>query len=223
MPDDEGAFIEKQNELDDLIQQSGAKPEIKNALSDGWRQYYQLGRAQRLLDGSLEGLPGDTKTSYVNRGINGKKLLSGLKTWIADPKVGRTGVAQALGGEDRLKALEEIGNKTSTNTGRAGVNQVARFVAKSLAGAVGAKVGYASAGWVGGSVGAKIGWEAPTVAAGATSRVFKAMMANPNIARNLIFAADSGAKPENYGPLIATMIQKWETDASREQQAEEAQ
>jgi hypothetical protein len=48
--------------------------------------------------------------------------------------------------------------------------------------------------------------------------VMKAFTTNPKIAQNFLFALQSGATPARYGPLIATMIQKWQTDASREKQ-----
>jgi len=110
-----------------------------------------------------------------------------------------------------------------TNAGRSQVNTVARFVAKSLVGMAGAKLGYESASWVGGSVGAKIGWEAPQFAATATSKVFKAMMNDPKIAHNLLFAAESGARPEFYGPMIASMIVKNQTEAADQERAEQIQ
>jgi hypothetical protein len=37
-----------------------------------------------------------------------------------------------------------------------------------------------------------------------------------------MFALESGATAKRYGPFIAEMIQKNQTDASRERQAEEA-
>jgi hypothetical protein len=44
---------------------------------------------------------------------------------------------------------------------------------------------------------------------------------NPAIAQNLLFAIDAGANPKNYGPLIATMIQRHEAEAAKNREQEE--
>jgi hypothetical protein len=56
----------------------------------------------------------------------------------------------------------------------------------------------------------------------AYTTVMNALKANPKIGQNFMFALESGATAKRYGPFIAEMIQKNQTDASRERQAEEA-
>jgi hypothetical protein len=56
----------------------------------------------------------------------------------------------------------------------------------------------------------------------AYTTVMNALKANPKIAQNFMFALESGATAKRYGPFIAEMIQKNQTEASRERQAEEA-
>ena len=202
-----------------MIAQSGATPEMKGALSKGWRQYYQLGRAQRVLDGSLDGRPGATKVSYEQRGINGKKLLNGLDNWIRDPKIGRAGVAEALGGEERLKALEAIGKATSTNAGRSALNKAMQVAAYNISRVAGQYAGWKLTGhWLGAVTGGEVASAGVNASKEATARVMRAAMSNPQIANHLLFAVDSGARPENYGPLIGSMIQKWESQHSYEEQ-----
>jgi len=52
--------------------------------------------------------------------------------------------------------------------------------------------------------GAAAGW----AASAASKRVMDAVLTNPKVAQNLIFAMESGARPEHYAPMIAGMIQE---------------
>jgi hypothetical protein len=54
-----------------------------------------------------------------------------------------------------------------------------------------------------------------------TRFVMNAIKTNPKIAQNFMFALQSGATAERYGPFIATMIQKLNTDSSLERQRQE--
>jgi hypothetical protein len=156
--------------------------------------------------------------SQEQRGINGKKLLNGLSNLVLQH--GRAAVTDALGGPGRLEAMQAIGNATKTNAGRAAVNKGMLNVAGYL---LGAKAGYASTGhWAGGALGGALGAKAADVTQAAVGKVLRAIQANPTVAHNLLFAIDAGSKPENYGPFIATMIQKSETEASRERQAQQS-
>ena len=53
--------------------------------------------------------------------------------------------------------------------------------------------------------------------------VMNALQTNPKIAKNFLFALQSGARQEKYGPLIAGMIAKWQTDASNKKQQQQQQ
>jgi hypothetical protein len=84
---------------------------------------------------------------------------------------------------------------------------------------------------IGGAVGGAVGHYAEGAAAGTATAggiegynaVMNALKTNPKVAQNFLFALESGATAKRFGPFIAEMIQKNQTDASRERQAEEAQ
>lgn len=56
---------------------------------------------------------------------------------------------------------------------------------------------------------------------GGARLAMNAIKTNPKIAQNFLFALESGATPKRFGPLIATMIQKWQTEASAEKQQQQ--
>ena len=199
----EQAFEQAQNKLEDAIADSGAKPEMKAALKNGWRNYYGMGKAQQLLDSALSGSPGTIRGTGAAPSLDGKKLLNGLNTWSRNPKFGRSGVAQALGGEERLKSLEELAQKAYTPKGSQMlgrmVDQVGRWV--------GAYSGFHATGsWAGAMVGGDIGREATNITRTKSMQVMKAVLTNPRIAQAITFAIDSGADPEKVAPGIAAMV-----------------
>ena len=51
--------------------------------------------------------------------------------------------------------------------------------------------------------------------------VMKAVVENPKIAQNLLFAIESGARPEKYGPFIGALIQQDATEQSKQQGAQQ--
>ena len=215
-PEDQAAYEAAQKKLDDVIQASGAAPEMKTALKSGWRNYYLLKPAQQVLDKSLEGLPGATQASYEQRGINGKTLLGGLNQMVR--KNGRNATAAAFGGEDRLQALEEIGQKAYTVKGRGLLNKAIDSVARLA----GAGLGYKTTGhWVGAAVGAELGGSVLRATQEQTGAVIKSMLSNPRIARAITFAVDSGADPEKYAPGIAAMVTKYFSQTQEEPKKED--
>jgi hypothetical protein len=121
--------------------------------------------------------------------------------------------------------MEAIGNATKTNEGRKALNfgvvNIAKFTMLRAAGVIGAKVGYETGGLVGAGLGYAAGEGGAIALQRATGKVYRALLANPKVAQNLLFAIQSGAKPEHYGPFIATMIQQHETEAARERMATE--
>jgi hypothetical protein len=90
----------------------GMSAEDLAAIKTSWRQYYILRDAGRTLDGALDGVPGASAVSQEQRGINGGRLMSGLKKMVN--RYGRATVEQSMG-PGRLANLEAIANATRTN------------------------------------------------------------------------------------------------------------
>ena len=215
-------YSNKQKELEDLIDKAGLTPEVRGAMKAGWTRYYALGDVTGAFDKAIDGIPGESGVSQQQRGINGNRLLSGLKNQVI--KYGRSTVSNALGGEEHLKALEAIGNANKTNAARQAFNRGWHEVSRYLPLYLGYKAGEAVTGnFVGGAVGATAAAAGAAQLRAQGERVLAAVRSNPKIAQNLIFAVDSGANPKHYGPMIATMVQQYETEASRQRQADEAQ
>ncbi|MGA2277315.1 MAG: hypothetical protein ABSG00_06910 [Terracidiphilus sp.] len=212
-------YKNKLAEMDDLIESTKGKvtPETVQALKSSWRQTYQLRDFGNIWDRNLNGVPGSSNVSAEQRGIDGKGLMRGLQQAVRN--YGRPSIEQSLG-PGRLDNLENIARMNQTNPQRAVFNKGVWEVVRHLH--YGAMLG----GMTGGIAG---NWEAGAAAgtgiAGgkeAYTTVMNALKANPKIAQNFMFALESGATAKRYGPFIAEMIQKNQTDASREQQAEEA-
>lgn len=208
-PDKQGAYVEAVNALDEAVDKSGATPELKDALRTGWRRYYRLGDVARAVDSSLSGMPGESAVSGEQRGVNGTVLLKNLRNLALRPAMGgRQGLAEAVGGEDRLKTLEQIGERTKTNAGRLQVAKAVQNVVRYGFIAKGASMGWGVGGPLGGAIGASAGEGAYEASRIAANRVYRSVLSNPQVAKNLIFALDSGARPEHYGPFIAGLIEK---------------
>jgi hypothetical protein len=221
----EGAiYAGKQREMFDLLQKANINPELRSAVQGGWQKYYAVGDVAKGFDSALNGIPGGSAASMEQMGIKGRTLQTSLNTAVR--LNGRETVTAALGGPERLEALEEIARKNITNAQRAEFNRAVRFIATSLPAAAGAKAGWEMTGnYVGAAIGAGVGRTAANLGIdatlNATGRVFQAIKTNPKIAQHLIFAIDSGARPEVYGPMIGSMIQQWELQRGRPEQAPE--
>jgi hypothetical protein len=209
-------YKQKLGEMDQLIDLTGGEmtPEMKAAAKSGFRQSYVLRDFGNLWDRNLNGVPGASQASQAQRGINGKGLLTDLQRAVK--LYGRPQVEAALG-LGRLDNLEEIAQQNMTAAKRVAFNRGVWEVMKRLH--VGAVLGGAAGGVVG-------HWaEGAAVGAGAvgTGEVINAIKTNPKIGQNFLFALQSGATAERYGPFIATMIQKAMTDSSLQQQQQERQ
>lgn len=197
----------KLREMDSLLQNTqntSANSAELDKIRQSWRRYYVLEDAGKKLDRAIDGLPGESGISREQRGINGKKLLTGLSNLIQNH--GRATVEETLG-QGRLENLEAIARANMTNAQRKNFNEAALNVAKYLtrktsATAAGAAVGHHFGGPIGGYAGAAAG----AAIDAQLGRVYKAIQANPRVAQNLLFAIESGARPENYGPLIGGLI-----------------
>jgi hypothetical protein len=211
-------YKNKLAEMDDLIDSTKGKvtPETVQALKSSWRQTYQLRDFGNIWDRNLNGVPGSSNVSAEQRGINGKGLMRGLQQAVRN--YGRPSIEESLG-PGRLENLENIARMNQTNPQRAAFNKGIWEVARNLSHGtlIGGAVGSAA-----GSYGA--GATAGTAIAGGIegyNAVMNALRANPKIAQNFMFALESGATAKRYGPFIAEMIQKNQTDTGRERQAEE--
>lgn len=205
----------KEKEMEGLFDslQGKIKPEDLQAIKNSWVQSYILKDAGKMLDGALDGIPGDTTVSQVQRGIKGGVLLTGINRLVN--RYGFDKVNAALG-PGRLQNLEAIGQATKTAAQRQSFNRGVSEVAKYLPIWAGAHLGEKIAG----TPGFLIGGAAGTYSVPAARKVIDAVRANPKIGQSLIYAIQYGARPERYGPLIATMIQQSETEASKERQSE---
>lgn len=204
-------YQSKLGEMDSLMSSDIAggemTPELKAAAKSGFRQSYVLRDFGDIWDRNMNGVPGGSQASQVQRGINGKGLMRDLQ--VAVKRHGRAEIEAALG-PGRLESLERIADANQTAAGRSNFNHGVQEVVKHMAhgATLGGIVGHFVGSWpVGAAVGAS------------TSAVFDAIKANPRIAQNFLFALESGANAERYGPFIANMIQKANTDDSREQGA----
>jgi hypothetical protein len=213
----EKATENKLSEMHDLIDSTKGTvtPEIVSAAKSAFTKNYMLRRFATIWDRNLEGVPGNTKVSSAQRGVNGKRLMRDLTSAVN--KKGRPAIEAALG-PGRLDNLEAIARANDTIPKKVAFTQAVRNVAKEMEkGAVlGGVVGQATgAGFgVGGTVGAGL--------MGATylPDVLRAVAANPRIGRSLTFAIEAGARPEVYGPMIARMVQADHESAERDRQAQ---
>jgi hypothetical protein len=215
--DAKGAYIEKLNEMEDLLSRhdTGMSPEDLAKVKSSWTQSYILKDFGNAWDKALNGVPGGSNVSQEQRGINGDVLMNGLRRAVADH--GRPKVEAALG-QGRLDNLENIARLNRTNAQRATFNRGIGEVAKYLGPAyIGGRIGYHAAGLPGELAGNAIG----AAAKPAAEKVMNAVKANPKIGQYLTYAIDSGADPKKFGPLLATMIQQSNTEASEQQQEEE--
>ncbi len=238
--DEKGAYIEKLNEMEDLLNghMGEAGMEELPAVKASWTQSYILRDIGNTLDRNLRGLPGASEVSNAQRGINGKGLHNDLLRLVKDYT--RPKLEQVLG-PGRLDTLEQIAERNMTDKQRQVFNGGVRTVAQELERmeqaaptakppaqrmiGLGKRAGAVAIGGLAAhAAGMTPYWGMAAGEAGyeATHAVMNAIKANPKIAQNFMFALESGATAKRYGPFIAEMIQKNQTDASREQQAEEA-
>ena len=194
---------------------------------DGFNDAY--GNAQKLkyvahaVDSAFSGNASTAARSWEYRGFDGNRLMANLSR--LQQKFGR-GSLERVVGRDNLNTLFQVAELNRTGAARArfgaAVKPIADWMNKAGAAfshlapmAIGAEAGRAVglSGWTGAAAGEAV--------ALASKRVMDAVLSNPKIAQNLLFAIDSGANPEHYAPLIGTMIQRMETARSRQEQQQQ--
>lgn len=208
----DAAYDNKVREMDALIDSTKGvvRPEIVQAAKGAFRQSYLLDDFATIWDRNLEGVPGNTKASTGQRGVNGRGLMRDLTSAVN--KKGRPLIERTLG-PGRLDNLEAIARANDTVTKRTAFGEGVRNVARNMA--HGAMIGGLGSEVMG--LGYKPGAAAGAAAIAATyaPQVMKAIATNPKIGQTLIYAIEYGARPEAYGPMIAKMIQ----DSEKQQEA----
>jgi hypothetical protein len=225
-PEDVAAYQNKLREMDDLLDKvpswAGRKEQLA-AVKAAWRQTYILDDFAGSWDRNLNGAPGASKVSQEQRGINGNRLMDDIQRTIKT--YGRAHVEEGLGA-DRLEQWENIARWNQTNAKRQAFNLGVQEVGKNLNKPTQmSEFGKRAASMVAGGAAAHVVGASPYMGmlAGeatyeSTRVVLNAIKTNPKIAQNFMFALESGATAKRYGPFIAEMIQKSQTDKSDEQQ-----
>ena len=178
--------------------------------NDAYGQAQKLKYVAKAVDGAFTGNSSSAARSWEYRGFNGQQLMGNLGK--LEQKFGRAGLERVVGREN-LNTLYQVAELNRTNAARARFGAAVTPVAKYLS-------MHATPAAIGAVIGARtgIGWEAGAAGGLALSygskQAMNAIVTNPKIAQNLIFAIESGAKPENYGPFIGALIQQDETERS---------
>lgn len=204
----DAAYKYKQEEMDALLDaHTGGEvtPEMVGAVKGSFHQGYVLGDVGRVLDRSLDGLPGRSNVSQEQRGINGNELEKGIQQVVE--RHGYDTVVKALG-PGRLENLQAIAAATRTNAQRATFNRAIHHVAGFLGASLGAGAGAAASGGnhYAATAGAGMGYAAGLAAKDTVATVLNAVRLNPRVGRSLLFMLDKGSDPKVYGPLIGSMI-----------------
>jgi hypothetical protein len=140
------------------------------------------------------------------RTLRGDNLTENLNK-LTDTPEKKANVLRVIG-EDGLNNLYDLGEMLRTPESAEGVNNVAKNVGMYLAhrGGIGATAGAGIGLATAGPGGAFAGGLAGAAADAGTRYVLRKIATEPKIAKMVKFAAEAGARPQNYGPLIAAMI-----------------
>lgn len=203
-------FDSKTAEMEDLLSKTGLNPETLQTFKNSWRQTYQLRNFGNIWDRNINGVPGATKVSQEQQGINGNGLMKGLQAAVRKYK--RPQIEAALG-PGRLENLETIARANQTVSQRQSFNEGLLNVAKAAAqravhipeAYIGWKLGESTGG---GPLAGAAGAAAAVAIRPLTARVLDAIKANPRIGNFFTSAIEMGARPETYGPMIAQMIEQ---------------
>jgi hypothetical protein len=203
----EGDIEAAHEQLRDMMQNripNAANMKEFSGLNDAYRNALGLEKFSRAVDGSFTGSP----TSGAQRageyyGFDGKKMGKDVRNMINS--LGR-GAVDRLVGRENVEAVLRVADLNTTTAGRAKFGAAIRQIGQAL---ISKHVGpIAAGGYLGKLTG--IGWEAGAGLGWGTAegmeRLSRLIVSKPQLAKNLLFALDAGAKPENYGPFIATMI-----------------
>jgi hypothetical protein len=187
-------------------------PKNLDGFDDAYRNAQGLRSVASAVDGSFTGNSSNSARSWEQRGFDGNRLMSNLSR--LQTKIGR-GSLERLVGRDNLDTLFQVAELNRTNAQRARFGAAIKPVQEGL---IRMHVGPIAAGGYLGHL-AGLPWEAGAAAGWATAegtkRLMNVVLTNPQIAKNLTFAIESGAKGENYGPFIASLVSKAVTEANK--------
>lgn len=130
------------------------------------------------------------------RGFDGRQLGLKWQEFLDDP---RNANARELLGPDRVQTLTRLMRENETMAGR-------RRFGEGVLNLAAAVTGSATGAHLGGAVGAGEGALAGPAAYQAIRYTLNQLISTPKVAKSLLFAIDSGARPENYAPGLARMI-----------------
>lgn len=211
--------------LNDLNTSGQVSTEEFKAAKGAFHQMFVLDDISKSFDKSWMGNPGVAKIGNGYNGINGKQLLGSIRN--ARIKYGDIGLSEVFG-SDRLTNLEEQAALNVTQTQRRaygeGINKVLDYIgqkdphllyhfgAAGVGGAIGHATGVGFYGGAAAGIGIELG----------AKKLAEMMVADPKIGQNFAFAIRSGARPENYVPMIASMIRTAsDQSAAQHQQKQE--
>jgi hypothetical protein len=184
-------------------------PKTLDSFNQTFKNARVLDQVSAAVDGSFAGNPSASARSWEQRGFDGNQLMRSLSR--LERQVGRSKLEQVIGG-DNLDTLYQVAELNRTNAQRAKFGAAVEPVKQALF-QLGRHAGWGTAGAAAAhAMGAspEAGAFAGVAAGEVSKKVMNAILTRPQIARSLIFALDSGARPENYGPYVATLIEKAE-------------
>lgn len=199
--------------MNELFDDSDGKIDRKDwqDANDAWRNAKTLRQVHDAVESTFDTDAGFSQRSGTYRGFNGNMLrqkLNRLTQTIGEPELNR------VIGRQNLDNLRKVAELTRTNGDRArfggAVQNVSNWIVNHVtSAAVGGVAGHALHGLPGGIVGA-----ASTEAAYMAARKVMQMLAtDPKFGQQLTFAVESGARPENYAPLLGQMVRDAEQPA----------
>lgn len=134
---------------------------------------------------------GTTTGQY--RGFDGNRIGARFEAFLRENPDARQTI-----GQDRIDTLRQVFKANHTLAARKRFGQSVVNVARVMGGGAAALGGHKVGGYAGAA--------AAEASYAAIDRVMSGLITNPNAAKNLLFAIDSGARPENYAPIVAKLI-----------------
>jgi hypothetical protein len=215
----DAALSESNRKMAELMNSihGAVSPKELDGANDAYRNSQILHAVSEAVDSSFSGNTSSSARSWEYRGFNGTQLMGRLNR--VTQKLGRPALERVMG-KDNLDTLYQVARLNSTNQGRAKFGEAVNHVAQALishrmSGPILAATGGGALGHATGA-GYAAGAFTGELAYGATRAVANAIKTNPKFAKNLIFALDAGARPENYAPLLAGMIAQSNKPQSKE-------
>ena len=223
----EAAVDHSNEEMSELLRNAqGVSPKELSGIDEAYKNAQRLRYVGNAIDQAFTGNTGSqARRAFEYVGFDGSRLMNSLRR--LETKFGRAPLDRLLGrgNLDTLFQVAEL-NRGPAARGRFGANGI-KPVADWLRehpGLISHHLAPMALGAAAGRFVGMSGYEgalAGELAANTGRRVVSAVLTNPRIAQHLIFAIQSGAKPENFAPLIGTMIQKYEAAQARERQQQQ--